>query len=51
LLRGAWSITAYYCEVMGEHCCIQECCCKQSEIVCETTLQEEQSEVVAKAML
>jgi hypothetical protein len=51
LLRGAWSITTYYCGGVGEHCYIQECCCEQSEIVWGTTLQEEQNEVVAKAML
>jgi hypothetical protein len=50
LLGGAWRIVAYYCKGVGKHCCVQEWCCEQNEVVWGMTLQEEHSKVVTKVI-
>ncbi len=50
IIGGAWNITTC-CGGVGEHCCIQECYYEQSKAMRGTTLQEEQSEATARAVL
>ncbi len=39
--ESIWNIVVCCCGGMGEHCCVQECCYKQSKVVWGMTLQEE----------
>ncbi len=48
---GTWNITTCCCGGVGEYFCIQECYYDQSKTMRWMTLQEEQNEVVARAML